>query len=366
MRGAVTNIPNIGFGLALAVLVGIALLSYRNDQSVAEVAESRRPRLREAGPAQAFLAAALDVETGERGYVVTGDPVFLEPFHSGMERLDPQLQRLREALADHPRQQSALAALEEATTQLVRHDGQVVLSKRARTTMPPRHAIATGRGKQIMDHIRQLIAALSAEDHEQLQQRDQEFQAGLRWSMLIIVAGSIVGFAAVGLAAVAINRSLRERTRLNAQLRQSLTENTQMLDRLRAAGGRPDPVEPGAGAVRLRRLARSARTASQGQQLCPAARRPVPGQTGCRRQRIHRLHGGRRPAHADAHPEPARLLPPRPQRPALRASRLQRRRETVPWQICKRPSRKAAPWSPAPCCRPCWPTRASWSSSSKT
>ncbi len=101
---------------------------------------------------------------------------------------------------------------------------------------PPGSAVATGRGKQIMDHIRQLIGALKMEEREQLQQRDQEFQTSMRWSMLIIVAGSLVGFAAVGSAAVAINRSLRARAWLNAELRQSLAENTQMLDLLRTAG----------------------------------------------------------------------------------------------------------------------------------
>jgi signal transduction histidine kinase len=236
MRRSLTSIPNIGFGLALAVLAGIALLSYHNAQSVAEAAEGRQRALVRLDQLQEFLAAAMDVETGERGYVVTGDPVFLEPYHSGIERLGPELQRLSAALANDPRQQSALKALQETVPQLVRHDGQVVAFKASKDDGAAQRAVATGRGKQIMDHIRQLIAVLRAEEREQLQQREQQFQTGLGWSMLIIVAGSLVGFTAVGSAAVAINRSLRERNRLNAELQQALAQNTQMLNQLRAAG----------------------------------------------------------------------------------------------------------------------------------
>jgi signal transduction histidine kinase len=234
MRRSLTTIPNIGFGIALAVLVGSALLSYSNDRSVAEIAESRRLAFARLDLLKEFLAAALDVETGERGYVITGNPVFLEPFHAGIQQLASLLQRLRAALVDNLSQQPALAALEEATPHLVRHNGNVVSLKMLKDDDAAKREVATGRGKQIMDKVRHLVADLSREDHEQVKLRDQEFQAGLRWRVLIIVIGCCFGFAAVALAAVTINRSLRERMRLNVVLQQLLAENSQMLDRLRA------------------------------------------------------------------------------------------------------------------------------------
>jgi signal transduction histidine kinase len=230
------NMPNISFGIALALLGGISLLSYQITRSLAEAAEGRHRALLRLDQLHEVLAAAMDVETGERGYVITGDPKFLEPYESGIERLGPQLQGLRAALADDPRQQPALAILEEATAQLRQYDGHVVSLKMSKEDSAAQSAVAAGRGKQIMDHVRQLIAGLRAEEREQLQQREEQFQTGLRWSMFGIVAGSLVGFAAVGLAAVMVNRSLRARARLNVDLRQALVENTEMLDRLRVTG----------------------------------------------------------------------------------------------------------------------------------
>jgi signal transduction histidine kinase len=228
--------PNIGFGLALIVLGGIALLSYRNSQSVAEVAETRQRALTRLDQLQEFLAAALDIETGQRGYIVTGDVKFLAPYHAGMAQLKPQLLRLHTALTQDPRQQAALAALDEAVAQLVRYHREVIAFEAHHDHDSARNMVATGRGKEIMDGIRELIADLRSEERAQLQQSEWQFQNGFHWSMIIIVVGSVIGLAAVSLAAIAINRSLRERTRLNEELRHALSENIQMVDQLRAAG----------------------------------------------------------------------------------------------------------------------------------
>jgi CHASE3 domain sensor protein len=191
MRKSLMNVPNVGFALALTMLGGIALLSYRNTQSVAEVAEVRHRGAVKLDYLQEFLLVALDIETGQRGYLVTGDPLFLEPYKAGMEQLKPQLLRLRASLADDPRQQSGLTALEMEVTQLVRHHRETVSLKANHEDESARRVVATGRGKQIMDRIRHNIAALRSEEREQLQQRDHEFQTGLRWSLFIIVAGSL-------------------------------------------------------------------------------------------------------------------------------------------------------------------------------
>jgi signal transduction histidine kinase len=234
MRRSLT-LSNGGFGLALVVLVGSAVLSYRNGKSMSEAAEGRRLTFVRLDQRQELLAAMVDIETGLRGYVITGDENFLEPYHSGLEQMERHLKRLRAELADDAGQQPELAELVEAVTQEISHSHRVVSLKSTQQDDSAQRAIATGDGKQIMDHIRQIIALQSSRDREQLQQRDQEFQSGLSWRVQIIVVGSLFGFVAVFLAAAAINRSLGERIRLNADLRRSLAETMQALDKVRVA-----------------------------------------------------------------------------------------------------------------------------------
>ena len=70
----------------------------------------------------------------------------------------------------------------------------------------------------------------------------------------------------------------------------------------------PGALQRGAGAVRLRRLARPAGAAAHGGELHPAAGAALQGQARRGRRRVHRLRGRRGQPHAAAHPRPARVL----------------------------------------------------------
>ena len=92
-------------------------------------------------------------------------------------------------------------------------------------------------------------------------------------------------------------------------------------EQLQAAGRGADPVQPRAGAVRLRRLARPAGAAAQGGQLLPAAAAPLRGPARRAGRPVHRVRRRRRQADAAAHQRPAGVLPGRPDHaPASRRS----------------------------------------------
>ena len=73
-------------------------------------------------------------------------------------------------------------------------------------------------------------------------------------------------------------------------------------------GGGAEPLERGAGPVRLHRLARPAGAAADGGELHPAAVPALQGQARRRRRRVHRVRGRRRQPHAAPDPGPAGLL----------------------------------------------------------
>ena len=59
-----------------------------------------------------LITTLIDRETGLRGYLVAGDPVFLAPYQSGAKAFDAALQRLRTLTSDNPEQQTRIAAIE--------------------------------------------------------------------------------------------------------------------------------------------------------------------------------------------------------------------------------------------------------------
>ena len=88
------------FGLALFVaLAWSSQASLRELEAVTDARSRSRSGLLLAAE---VMSALKDVETGQRGYVLTGDEHYLDPVEIGMRRLDDTFEALRAMLADRP------------------------------------------------------------------------------------------------------------------------------------------------------------------------------------------------------------------------------------------------------------------------
>ena len=110
----------------------------------------------------------------------------------------------------------------------------------------------------------------------------------------------------------------------------------------RPAGPGAEPLERGARAVRVRRVARPAGAAAQGHELLPAARAALRRPARRAREAVPRLRGRRRQADAAAHPRPARVLAGRPDHGRVRARSTCARRPPQAVAEPRRPDRRAA------------------------
>src|SRR5579863_1549345 len=101
----------VGFGLSALTLLLIAVVSYRNTNLLIEsdglVEHSHQVRLELAD----VLSVMKDAETGQRGYVITGDESYLEPYKSAVSALPATLADLRKLTADSSEQQRRLASI---------------------------------------------------------------------------------------------------------------------------------------------------------------------------------------------------------------------------------------------------------------
>jgi diguanylate cyclase (GGDEF)-like protein len=169
----------------------------------------------------AGLAAALsDAETGQRGFLLTGDRSYLTPYHNADDRALRHLGRLRELTAGRPAQQDHLAdlerlvrakfaAMEQAVAAYDRDGPEAALSR-----------LRAGRGRELMDDFRALHGWMQAEQEARLEGRkavsdDRADRVGTVAGVLI--AGAVAQMV-VGL--VLIRRDLAARRRAEAQLRE--------------------------------------------------------------------------------------------------------------------------------------------------
>src|SRR5213595_3342357 len=107
----------VGFGFALICLGVIGIVSYLSVVRLNENAAWVEHTHEVLGSLELLLAAATDSETAERGYVITGDESYLEPYREAGAVIDGRMRQLRQLTADDRAQQQRLDSVVALVTE---------------------------------------------------------------------------------------------------------------------------------------------------------------------------------------------------------------------------------------------------------
>jgi len=153
--------------------------------------------------AERLLSMLKDVETGERGFVITGLDEYLEPYRAGLDRLDGYLR----VFAGTGFEADTLHGLVAA--KLAAASG-VIEARRAHGADAARTMIVDGDDKSAMDRVRVAVAALQQSSRQRI--ADATALENRRGVVLlgIAVAAMLAGFAGVVLLAMRRRRAEQE------------------------------------------------------------------------------------------------------------------------------------------------------------
>ena len=148
--------------------------------------------------ADAVMAAAVDMETGMRGYLLAGQDAFLAPYTDGGKRFFELAGSLSETVNDNPAQVELLAETQTTITEWREKVTEPAIALRrqigsARTMDDMADLIGEARGKKYFDQFRQLMGAFSAEENTLMEQRQASNEGTVMTTYLLIAL--CVGFA---------------------------------------------------------------------------------------------------------------------------------------------------------------------------
>jgi PAS domain S-box-containing protein len=129
-----------------------------------------------------LLMLIIDMESGTRGYIATGDESFLQPYLEGKKRLDPEYQALYEMVADNlPQQQQRLKEIHASYMDWEGYASGIISLRRAGKADPTLYE--NRQGKLKMDALREQISEFESVEAGLRVERVQA--AHLRWTVMV-------------------------------------------------------------------------------------------------------------------------------------------------------------------------------------
>lgn len=159
---------SIRFGLIVVAICGIAALGGRIQvtswlQQAAILAGRQENVTDQIIELRNAMTAIADLETGQRGYLLTGEGRYLEPYNDGSRRLDRSLYRLKTLFAEDP---ATLPEIEDIT-RLVRAKEQelarTVALRQAGDAAGALAVVNSGEGQRVMANFRQKTDAVTVQ-----------------------------------------------------------------------------------------------------------------------------------------------------------------------------------------------------------
>jgi diguanylate cyclase (GGDEF)-like protein/PAS domain S-box-containing protein len=196
------------------------------------------------------LSLLKDAETGGRGFMLTGDEGFLEPYQAAHREIPGHIRELERAIGADPAQLSRLRRLEALTTDKIKHIESTTVLRRAGDTEGAQRIVRAGGGKRLMDAIRQLGRQMREHETLKLHLRHEEAREAQTTAVWGIGVGSFLTIALAGLSFLTVNRDVTLLRRTAEELAESeehfrlLSESTSDLVRLLDPRGKVTYVSP--------------------------------------------------------------------------------------------------------------------------
>ena len=180
--------------LALVVATG-AYLSYHYHQLVKQSRDSVDRTYETLDRLRQVFESIEDAETGQRGFIITGDEAYLEPFNAALKRGPGTYFALQREAGAGELPGAQVAALERLIAAKLAELQAGVEVRRRDGFAAARAEVLGGNGKALMDAVRGHVAEMAAAVHRQLLTSGQEVRRKERDTLRVAIAVAVVSIA---------------------------------------------------------------------------------------------------------------------------------------------------------------------------
>jgi PAS domain S-box-containing protein len=229
MKWSIDRKTTAGFGVALAALVGIGAFSFLSLSRLKNTSNQVEHTYKVINKLGTLLSQLTDAETGQRGYLLTGELRYLKPYNNAIASIDKNLDELQKLTANNPDQQQHMTQLSPLITFKLAELKETITLRQSQGYEAALRVVKTDRGKQAMEEIRAIVKVMEDEELQLLKQRSDEQQVQ---RTLLTIFGSLIGVLSLGGAILLLNRNVFQRRQSEKTLESTEEKFRQMAENI--------------------------------------------------------------------------------------------------------------------------------------
>ncbi|HMK17033.1 MAG TPA: CHASE3 domain-containing protein [Chitinophagaceae bacterium] len=165
------------------------------------------------------LTFLLDAETGERGFIITSDTNYLQPYTVALQNISSNNAQLRSLTKDNPVQQRNLDTLEKYISLKLNYTENLIALKKKGDEKTIKEILISNNGKYFMDQVRSVNDSMKINEERLFEERRTNTNKSIANAQVIfILEGSFALLITLFLATVIFNE-LNRRTKAEKMLK---------------------------------------------------------------------------------------------------------------------------------------------------
>ena len=228
-----------GLGLSMALLFISSIVSYISIHNLIENAQMVRSSNKVIKDLNQTLSLVKDAETGQRGYLLSGDPEFLEPYIDAKQKIAQSYNTLSAEINKTPTQVRNLEKLQSSIDSRLKILDQNLNFKKQNNTITTEQLL---KGKDFMDEIRNTVGTMQSEEQAILKARTETMDKFASFTPFLIILSALLAITITFIFFRKVSHDFNEKNKLTAALEEKNEETEQ---RLRAIEKVADQISSG-------------------------------------------------------------------------------------------------------------------------
>ncbi|HXO77560.1 MAG TPA: CHASE3 domain-containing protein, partial [Puia sp.] len=217
----------IGFGLSLLILIITSVASWSSIHNLLDSSKWVDHTDSVINEVSTTLTVLTDAETGQRGYLLTGDTAFLRPYNGANERALSLIDKIQAMTIDNPVQQENVKALREDVSNRLTLLQQTINQKKTDNIF---NLEDVRKGREYMDQARAIVQRMQDEEHRLLTIRLEKVRTFSTYTPILIIIAAILSLLITLFFYSRVHKDFLERSALYAELKEKDADISRRID----------------------------------------------------------------------------------------------------------------------------------------